>query len=391
MPTPVDRTVAPSESATRHDVGVTQGSVVPRRSQARELGVDLARGAAIISMFVAHTAPSAGPGGVFQLSEFLTFPLFALLVGAGAELAARRQSPRVHFVGSVVRAIALLGLGWWLAQSAAMVIIVLAPLGVLTLLCWGISRAPSRWVAAVALVAAAWAPWTINNSRGLWFDVVSSGDSTQRWWLELVISTAYPQAVLVLMAGVGILLTRLLLPRERPKPSVWIPAGITLAAVLATGAMIVARLLGHLDFLAYQTTWTEQLFVVVLATAVYAGCLTFASLPVANLALPLAWVGAMTLTLYSLHVGWLAWWVDLYPGRSDDTWLNVIGMSVVAIGVASAWRGLRLPPVWRRGPLEGLVGVGITIATRLFGGLPPEDVGEVSLRQTSRPDAEVRR
>lgn len=344
-------------------------------------------------MFVAHTAPSAGPGGLFQLSEFLTFPLFALLVGAGAELAARRHSPRVHLAGAVVRAVALLGLGWLLAQSAAMVVIVLAPLGVLTLLCWGISRAPSWAVALVSVVAGVIAPWTINNSRELWTEAVVSGSRSRMWWLELVISTSYPQAVLVMMAGVGILLTRLLLPRERPARSAWLPSAVTAVAVLVTGALIVGRLLGYVDFLAYQTSWTEELFVAALAIAVFAGCLSFDALPVpqlTRLALPLAWVGAMTLTLYALHVGWLALWVELYPGTSDDTWANVFGMTVVALVIASAWRALRLPHVWRRGPVEGVVGTVATLATRLVGDGSGEDASKVSLRQTSRPDAEVR-
>lgn len=38
---------------------------------------DAARGVAVLSMFVAHVAPG---GGVILLSEFLTAPLFALLV-----------------------------------------------------------------------------------------------------------------------------------------------------------------------------------------------------------------------------------------------------------------------------------------------------------------------
>ena len=46
--------------------------------------MDAARGVAVISMFVAHTAPSNGTADVLYLSEFLTFPLFALLVGVGA-------------------------------------------------------------------------------------------------------------------------------------------------------------------------------------------------------------------------------------------------------------------------------------------------------------------
>jgi hypothetical protein len=42
--------------------------------RSRDLGVDVARGVAVFSMFVAHFAPSAGPGGVLILSEYLTAP-----------------------------------------------------------------------------------------------------------------------------------------------------------------------------------------------------------------------------------------------------------------------------------------------------------------------------
>ncbi|WP_447646028.1 hypothetical protein [Nocardioides zeae] len=49
----------------------------------RDLGIDAARGLALVSMFVAHFAPTAGPGGVLDLSEYLTAPLFAFLIGWG--------------------------------------------------------------------------------------------------------------------------------------------------------------------------------------------------------------------------------------------------------------------------------------------------------------------
>lgn len=45
----------------------------------RHLWLDIARGAAVISMLIAHTAPV---GGVFNVTEYLTAPLFAALIGA---------------------------------------------------------------------------------------------------------------------------------------------------------------------------------------------------------------------------------------------------------------------------------------------------------------------
>lgn len=40
----------------------------------RIIGVDLARCLALIAMYVAHVAPSAGPAGILNLSEFVTAP-----------------------------------------------------------------------------------------------------------------------------------------------------------------------------------------------------------------------------------------------------------------------------------------------------------------------------
>ena len=52
----------------------------------RLVWVDVARGLALVSMFLAHAAPSGGPGGALHLTEFLTAALFAALVGVGAAL-----------------------------------------------------------------------------------------------------------------------------------------------------------------------------------------------------------------------------------------------------------------------------------------------------------------
>ena len=51
----------------------------------RFVGVDLARGLAVVFMIFAHTSPSA----IDIPTEYLTAPLFALLIGVGLELAWR--------------------------------------------------------------------------------------------------------------------------------------------------------------------------------------------------------------------------------------------------------------------------------------------------------------
>lgn len=341
-------------------------------SRPRDLGVDLARGVAVVSMFVAHTAPGAGPGGVLLLSEFLTFPLFALLVGAGAELGARTLGVVPHGLASSVRAVALLALGWALAQAGAHVVIVLAPLGVLTLLCWLVSRLPTPAVVAVGLASGLLAPWTIEVTRDRWLELVVAGETGALWWLDLLVSTSYPQAVLLLCGSVGIVLTRLLLPRDGGAASPRLLAGLVTGALLVGGVLSAARVVGRIELVAYETSWLEELFVVALATGTYAACLALARWSGVRTLTPLAWVGAMTLTVYSLHVGWLAWWArGLFPGTPDDAWVNVVGMSVGALVVAGAWRAARLPAPWTRGPLEGVVGLGVRLVGRGSGAEEP--------------------
>lgn len=353
----------------------------------REWGVDLARGVAIISMFVAHTAPTAGPGGVLMLSEYLTFPLFALLVGAGAELAARRTGLWEHGVASLVRGAALLLAGWLLAKAGAWVVIVLAPLGLLTLLCWAVSRLPAWAVASVGVVAGAIAPWTIEASRETVTELAVAQETGRQWWFELLVSTYYPQAVLLLVACAGILVTRLLVPRDG-RPASWPALGAVVGAagVLFLG-LAALHLTGRVEIVAYRTTWPEELFVTAFAVGVFAVCLAVARAGVVRRVLtPLAWVGAMTLTVYALQIGWLAWWVrELRPGTPDDTWVNVVGMTIGALALASLWRVLHATRPWGRGPLEGVVGLAVQVATAGFSDRrpsPPEaEAGEVSPSQ----------
>lgn len=325
----------------------------------REQGVDLARGLALVSMFVAHAAPTPGPGGVLALSDLLTFPLFALLVGVGAELGARATRAGPHLVGTLVRATALLLVGWLLAQSGAQVLVVLAPLGVLTLLCWALVRADTQVVAAVGLLGWALAPWTLAVTHQMRWQWLAERAELRVWLLDLVASTDYPQALLVACAAVGILLARWLFPvGAGPSPRTG-PASRVVAPVLAglVGACLVLGWLGRtgrVDLVAYGTTPATDTFVLLLAAAALLGCVLLSRTPAVH---GLAWltsVGAMTLTLYVLHVGWLAYRARrLGPGELDDAWSTLVVLVVGAVVLTLGWRALRLPGGWRRGPLEG--------------------------------------
>lgn len=328
------------------------------RTAARELGVDLARGVALLSMFVAHAAPPPGPWGVLVLADHLTFPLFALLVGVGAELGARARTPGAHLVVSGVRAVALLVAGWLLAQAGAQVVVVLAPLGVLTLLCWALVRLPSPVVAAVGPLGWALAPWTLtvtDEARWRW---LAEQRDLRHWLLDLVASTTYPQATLVAGAAVGVLAARWLHPRTEDvvRPGRPLLATVTVAAALGSALLGLLDRGGQVTVAPYSATAASQAFALALAASVLGASELLARSCAAAAFRTLALAGAMTLTLYVLHVCWLAWRARrLAPGELDDSWTDLGVLTVGALLVALAWRSLSLPGGWRRGPLEGVL------------------------------------
>ena len=131
-----------------------RGSRADRVSQ-RRTDVDLVRFLALASMYVAHVAPVPGPAHVLELSEYLTMPLFALLVGVGAQLGVWAAGPatRRWWWSMAVRATVLVGLGLVLDLAGAQVVIVLVHLGVLVLVAGPLARLPLAAVVAVAVAA----------------------------------------------------------------------------------------------------------------------------------------------------------------------------------------------------------------------------------------------
>lgn len=102
-------------------------------------------------MATAHVAPGDGPLRVLLTTEFLTAPLFAMLVGCGAQLSANREAP-CRTTTTVIRGAALVGLGLLLDLSSAQVVIVLVHLGLLTWLCLPLSRARTPLLVAAGVL-----------------------------------------------------------------------------------------------------------------------------------------------------------------------------------------------------------------------------------------------
>lgn len=313
----------------------------------RRTDVDVVRFLAVASMYVAHVAPVPGPAHVLELSEYLTMPLFALLVGVGAQLGvlSADTGTRRWWWSMAVRAAVLIGLGLALERAGAQVVIVLVHLGVLVVVAGLLARLPVAAVGAVALAAFV-GSWSTEIARAV-------GADGPYWPLPMVV-----------YATIGILLSRWWLHGSQTR-SVLVPGIVGAVLLLLAAAMLAAEQLGRIDLVPYSGTAQETVLDALLAAGVLGVGLAAARVlsrraPGRRFVSLLAATGAMTITLYLLQVLWLAYDVRiLHPGRRDDSWTNLAVLLGGSLVLARVWHAVVRRGAWRRGPVEGLVGMAI--------------------------------
>lgn len=325
---------------------------------ARDIRVDVTRGVALLSMFVAHTAPDLPfLRPVSVVADHLTAALFAVLIGAGTMLgrAAHQISGRTtagYVLAVLIRAACLFGLGMITDELGAQVVGILMHLALLSLLCALVAPLPGWGVATVGGVALVAAPVLRDEFRERYLSLPSGAAQVQTWFWDLAGGGFYYQTPALLVWGcAGIIVIRAQragrLSRRR--------AGLGATALLVTVAVVLgASRLGVLQVEAYRGDLLDIMTNLALAVGVLLLCL---ALPgrVADLCRPLAWLGAMTLTLYVLHHVFLGWWVGPGGHPGDNSWITLSVLTFGAVLIASGWRSLRLGGPFRRGPLEGLV------------------------------------
>ena len=317
----------------------------------RRTDVDVVRFLALASMYVAHVAPVPGPAHVLELSEYLTMPLFALLVGVGAQLGVRSAGSDAGAQGwrwwwsMTVRAAVLIGLGLALERAGAQVVIVLVHLGVLVVVAGLLARLPGPVLGTVAAVAFI-GSWSTEIARAV-------GADGPYWPLPMVV-----------YAAVGILLSRWWL-RGAGTRSVLVPGIVGAVLLLLAASMLAAEQLGRIDLVPYSGTAQETVLDALLAAGVLGVGLAGARVlsrraPGRRFVSLLAATGAMTITLYVLQVLWLAYDVRvLHPGQRDDSWTNLAVLLGGSLVLALVWPAVVRRGAWRRGPVEGLVGTAI--------------------------------
>lgn len=366
----------------------------PPASRHRLLGVDAARGVALIGMMSVHIIPDVGADGTFTAAHLIaggrSAALFALLAGVGLALATGgRRPPRGRdwaraALGTVARALILVLVGLVLGVLDSGVAVILVYYGLLFLVATVFLPLGPRVLlplAAVWVVAAPLAGHALRASlpSGT-YDNPTAESLAEPVELvrELLLTGYYPVLpwVAYLLAGMGI--GRLALGSARVAGAL-VAAGATLAAaawwvstaILDAGAyerIVQAGTGGHpiaggrvnegiqsigLFGTTPTTTW-DWLYVVSphssspfdLAHTIGTGMAVLGvTLLLARVARWLVWplsaIGSMTFTLYTLHVVLLA---TLVPGTLDHAVLLHVG---IALAIAMPWRVFV-----GRGPLE---------------------------------------
>lgn len=367
----------------------------------RIAGIDIARGLALLGMFVAHAAPPVAGGGLaaflVEVPDERSRLLFALTAGLGLGLltGGTQPPPGTDPVGReartvlrrqvAVRAVCLLALGLILQDTGVLVLVILDEYGIAFLMMLPFVFLPARWLLTTGALLLAAAP---GAAAALGDHLAGSDHGPYAQLVDWFVTGSYPVLswVAVLMLGVGAV--RL----GATRPPVVATAGALGLVALGAGLGVSVALGG--DGIEAEPRASEVgLTAAAIGTSAFTiGNVGFCMLLTASLVAltrrgagllaPLAAAGAMPLSVYTAHLLVLVAVTHRTPGgfRTDDGWPVVIGLVVGA---------LTLPWLWRyaigRGPLEQLIG---RLSGRVAGDRRPPPV---RLDSATGPPAQSRR
>lgn len=318
---------------------------------ARIAGVDIARGIAILGMFVAHTMPRQDDGEL--LVDGRSSLLFATLAGVSLGLMSGGEDPptdrrRARIRGVVVvRALFVFLLGVLLSTLGSEIAIILDYYAVMFLLMLPLLFAPRAWLAVTAGIVLVCAP--------LLADLVDQGERRQDSAIDLLrdylLTGAYPALVWLPVLLAGLLAARSGLERRRTQA--WMIVGGAAAAATGYGA---AAVLPGVTAEAHSATTAEILGSGGTAMALIGGLLLLTTGESGRFARAVLWplgaTGSLALTVYTVQIVVLAMVANArdtggpdYPG-----WPLLIGLAAASLIGASLWRYFL-----GRGPLERLL------------------------------------
>ena len=326
---------------------------MPTHSRSTRLdGLDAARGLAVVSMLIAHLSPVGGPANI---TEYLTAPLFAVVIGVamGLVLEDRRPPTRTFLRDNALRGILLVLLGVLLQALYEQIVVVLPYLGLLIIVLAPVALLLHRMPIVTLGVAAGLAvlsPLVMERAREWMFthpDAPGMVVDLVRW---LAAGSSYRVVSLLAMALGGLALATVL-RRAAQVPGAWLVGGVLLVVSLAAYVLGAASPDGAA---AYSGTTAEIVGATLLSCGAvvlsFAVLQTLRDLGAGRVADPVLATGRLALTAYTLQVLWLALLSALRDGAPDDEWW-ILGSSLVLV-VGACWA---LDRWWGTGPLEWVV------------------------------------
>lgn len=377
--------------------------MVPSRSS-RIVGIDVARCVALVGMMATHILPGVVEGEVTLVQSLAggrASALFAVLAGVSLTLVAGTSRPLLgrpwwgFAAGLVVRSVLVGALGLALGDLPSGIAVILAYYAVLFVVATPFLRVSTT---ALAWTAAAWCVLAPVASHLLrphlperTFEVPSTDslEAPAALLADLLVTGYYPVLTWVTYVLAGLLMGRLDL-RETRAAMVLVGGGAALMVAARSASMALLETPGAraalartseaddldlaLDYGLYGTTPTGSWWWLAVdaphagtpldllggigSAAAVLGVALLLGHAAPRLAQVAFGAGAMTLTLYSLHVIARAEW--LWDGDDLRTFLGQVAVALL-VGAVFALVG------WR-GPAEAVVGWASRLARRVVGG-----------------------
>ncbi len=392
----------------------------------RLVGLDVARCLALLGMIATHAlvtrAPDGGVTVVQAVAGGRSSALFAVLAGVSLSLMSGGTTPLrgLPLSGAraalAVRAVLIAVIGLLLGSLDTTIAVILTSYGLLFLLGLPFLRLGAPSLAAAALVWAALAPVLSHLLRPLLPEPSYASPTLEglgaplHLGSELLFTGYYPAFVWLAYLLAGMALGRLVLTRGRVALAVGAVGAVLATAAWTASAALLATdgvttslagtltgpqepggLADALEHGTYGVTPTgswwwlavhaphsgtpfDLLHTTGTALAVIAGCLLVARLAPRSFAVVFG-AGAMTLTLYSLHVV-----LRIPPAWPEDDVATFARHVTLVLVVGALYRLAR-----RRGPLERLVGV-LTDPLRRASGQDLRRASGQDLRRASGQD-----
>ncbi|MCM6763084.1 DUF418 domain-containing protein [Rathayibacter sp. ZW T2_19] len=323
-------------------------------SSSRIVGLDVARGIAVLGMFAAHLAPVTEE----MIWNGRSSVLFAVLAGVSIGLmtgGARRSERPGRDTGSILlRGLYLLALGVALTLLGTPIAVILPHYGVMFALTALVLFLPRTLLAVLVVVFAVLGPVIVDDlvvTGGAWLRTLPPDTALLAEQPLVWLTQYYPVPSWLAYVVLGLLVARCDIRSATTQR--WLVLGGAVSLVVGYGGGMA---IGGAESVEAHASTTAELLGAGGVAAVAIGFLTALgqrSAVFRRLAAPLAAVGGMPLTIYSLQLVALAVYLVPYEPFDFDAWRSWTLLLVFVLG------SVAFAMLWRRfvgqGPLEWLL------------------------------------